>query len=128
MKHHPIIKDTISFLFFALIMFLVVVTACDKEPESPPPDPTPNLALDSIVATKNTIIIWEEIYITTYARGENLKYHWKANHGSMVGLDSVTAKYWACYSCLGYNTIECTVSNEYGSVSDTIMVQVNFSK
>ena len=128
MKQQPKINSIISVFFFALIMILVVFSACRKEAEPPPPDPTPNLALDSIVASKNNIIIYEEIYITAYARGENLKYQWKTNHGSMVGLDSVTAKYWACYSCIGHNVVECTVSNEYGAITDTIVIHVTLNK
>lgn len=128
MKQRPKIKSLISVFFFALTMLTVVFTACQKEDEPPPPDPTPNLALDSIVASKNNIIIYEEIYLTAYARGENLTYQWKTNHGSMVGLDSVTAKYWACYSCIGHNVVECTVSNEYGAITDTIVIHVTLNK
>jgi hypothetical protein len=128
MKQHPKIKSIISVFFFALILLSVVFTACQKEAEPPPPDPTPNLALDSIVATKTNIIIYEEILITAYARGQNLTYQWKTNHGSMVGLDSVTAKYWACYACIGDNVVECTVSNEFSAISDTIVIHVTLNK
>ncbi len=128
MKQHPKIKSIISVFFFALIMLSVVFTACQKEAEPPPPDPTPNLAFDSIVATKTNIIIYEEILITAYARGQNLTYQWKTNHGSMVGLDSVTAKYWACYACIGDNVVECTVSNEFSAISDTIVIHVTLNK
>ena len=128
MKPHPIIKNFISVFLFVLIMFSVVFSSCQKEAGPPPPDPTPNLALDSIVASKYNIIIYEEILITVYAQGQNLNYQWKTNHGSMVGLDSVTAKYWACYSCIGDNIVECTVSNEYGAITDTIVVHVTLTK
>ena len=128
MKYLQKIKNIISVIFFALIMSAIVFTACQKEPESPPTDPTPNLALDSIVASKNNIIIYEEIFITAFARGQNLTYRWKTNHGSMVGLDSVTAKYWACYACIGDNVVECTVSNEYGAITDTIVIHVTLNK
>ncbi len=128
MKPRPKIKSINSVFFFALIMLSIAVSACRKEDELPPPDPTPNLALDSIVASKTNIIIYEEILITAYARGQNLTYQWKTNHGSMVGLDSVTAKYWACYSCIGDNVVECTVSNDYGAITDTIVIHVTLNK
>jgi len=124
MKHHSILKGIIPFCLLVITGCLCVFSSCRKDQESPQADPSENLALDSIVATKYNIVVWEEIYITAYARGQNLTYQWNTNHGSMVGLDSVTAKYWACYSCLGSNTVECSVSNEYGTISDTIVIHV----
>lgn len=125
MKLEPEIKSIIFNCLFLLITCSIVFASCQKETEPPPPDPTSNLALDSIIATKKTIVLWEEILVTAYAKGENLTYIWKTNHGSMLGVNSTTVRYWACFSCEGYNTIECTVSNEFGSISDTIMVMVN---
>lgn len=104
---------------------IVLISSCKKEDDPLPPDPSDNLALDSLVATKKTVHTWEETFITAYARGQNLQFKWTANHGSMIGEDSVTVDYYACESCIGYNTVQCTVSNEYGSVSDTVMIQVN---
>ena len=117
-----------SMSFFSLLIILGLAVSCKKEPDPPPPDPSDNLAIDSLVATKKTVVTWEETFITVYARGKNLQYHWSANHGSMIGTDSVTVDYYACESCLGYNTIECKVTNEYGTVSDTVMIQVNPGK
>jgi hypothetical protein len=85
---------------------------------------TDKIIIDSIVATKTNIGVFEKTYISAYVRGQNLKYQWKANHGSMSGIDSITVIYWACSSCVGLNTIECKVTNEFGSVSDTIMINV----
>ena len=120
-------NKSIKKVFLVLLVFCltILIYSCKKKTDTPQPDPSPNLALDSIVATKKNIITWEEIYITAYARGQNLEFRWNANHGSMLGKDSVTVKYWACESCIGLNTIECTVSNDYGSISDTIMINVN---
>jgi len=114
-------KTILYFLFLSLFL----VTSCKKNNEEPEPDPSDNLALDSLTATKRTVVKWEEIYIKAYARGKNLKYTWSANHGSLLAKDSLAVKYWGCSSCIGLNTIECKVSNEYGTVSDTIMIRVN---
>jgi len=111
--------------FLSIIIILFVLGSCKKEKEIIEPDPSDNLAIDSLVATKTNIITWEEIFITAYTRGNNITLKWSANHGSMLGTDSSTVKYWACPSCVGQNTIECKASNEYGSVSKTIMVTVN---
>jgi len=113
----------ISFQYILLLALLMA--GCHKEKDNPHADPSDKLALDSLVATKKHIVTWEEITVKAYARGENLKYEWYTNHGSMVALDSVTVLYWACPSCEGLNIIECTVSNDYGSISDTVMIQVD---
>ncbi|HBG71300.1 MAG: hypothetical protein A2W93_01710 [Bacteroidetes bacterium GWF2_43_63] len=83
-----------------------------------------NLAIDSIVPEKRVVVVWEEIDIKVYTRGSGLSYGWSTNHGTLIGEDSVTVRYWACPTCTGLNTIECKVSNEYGTVSDTVMIKV----
>lgn len=113
-----------SFLPMLLLLGMLMFS-CNKEDEKPVVSPSDKLALDSLVATKKHIITWEEIHVKAYARGENLKYEWYTNHGSMLPVDSITIVYWACPTCEGLNVIECTVSNEYGSISDTIMIQVD---
>jgi len=112
--------------FFKLLLPAVLILfACNKPGDNPDANPTDKLALDSLVATSKHIVTWQEIAIKAYARGENLKVEWYTNHGSMLFSDSVTVIYWACPSCEGLNIIECTVSNEYGSISDTVMIQVD---
>ena len=120
---------TAKLRYIVLILLLVagslLLNRCDQDEETPKPEPTVNLALDSITTPKKHIEIFEEILVTAHARGKNLQYFWETNHGSMLGKDSVTVRYWGCPSCIGLNTIQCTVSNEFGSISDTIMVQVD---
>ncbi len=113
------------FLLLMAAGFLWLASCDQNEEEMPEPEPTINLALDSITTPKKHIVMFEEILVTAHARGENLQYFWETNHGSMLGKDSVTVRYWGCPSCIGLNTIQCTVSNEFGSISDTIMVQVD---
>lgn len=112
-----------------LILFatcaVLLSQSCDKQKEEPPVVPSVNLALDSITATKKHIVVWEEIIVRVYARGENLDYKWETSSGSMLPIDSVTVRYWGCPSCVGKNIIQCSVSNTFGSVSDTIVVQVD---
>ena len=81
-------KKILYFLFLSLFL----VTSCKKNNEEPEPDPSDNLALDSLTATKRTVVKWEEIYIKAYARGKNLKYTWSANHGSLLAKDSFNSK------------------------------------
>lgn len=114
----------VYFTFFSLLAILIF--SCNKENDHPDANPTENLALDSLIASKKHIVVWEQISVKAYARGQHLKYEWYTNHGTMMALDSASILYWACPSCEGLNTIECTVSNEYGSISDTVMIQVDF--
>jgi hypothetical protein len=112
-------------VFIFVIILILAGASCAKQDDKSKVDPSDKLALDSLVATKKHIVTWEEITVKAYARGENLKFEWHTNHGSMVALDSVTVLYWACPTCEGLNVIECTVSNEFGSISDTVMIQVD---
>jgi len=126
-KRFSLLKQRmIQILLFILLLMFFSFISCNKDDHVIPPGSSNKLAIDSLVATKTDIKIWEEIYITAYTRGKNLTFKWSANHGSMSGKDSVTVKYWACPSCVGLNTIKCTVSNEYGSLYDTIMINVHF--
>lgn len=115
----------VSLTFLPALMFGVLLLSCNKEKEIPDTGPSDKLALDSLVATKKRILTWEELTVKAFARGENLKFEWYTNHGSMVAIDSSSVLYWACPTCEGLNVIECTVSNEYGSISDTVMIQVD---
>lgn len=109
-----------------LISLVILLFACDKEEEEPVfVDPSVNLGIDSIVASKKTLDIWEQSFVTVYAHGNNLDYKWKTNHGTMASRDSSTVTYWGCPTCVGHNVVECLVTNEYGTVSDTIMLTVN---
>ena len=120
---------TVSAKHIYLILFVTCAAllsqSCDKQKEEPPVGPSVDLALDSITATKKHIVVWEEIIVRVYARGENLDYKWETSSGSMLPIDSVTVRYWGCPSCVGENIIQCSVSNAFGSVSDTIVVQVD---
>lgn len=117
----------INYGFFPVLLLSACLffAGCDKEDDEVDPAPTANLALDSLSTTKKHIVVWEEIIVTAHARGVNLIYKWETSSGSMIGKDSVSVRYWGCPSCVGYNTIQCTVSNEFGSISDTLMVQVD---
>jgi len=108
---------------FSIFGLLFIGISCQKD-DPVTPEPSDNLAIDSIVPQKHTIVVWEEIDIKVYTRGTGLSYLWSTNHGTLIGQDSVTVRYWACPTCTGLNTIECTVSNDFGTVSDTVMIRV----
>lgn len=112
-------------LIFVFIILISFSFSCEKEKEVDIVEPSINLAIDSIIATKKTLEIWEECYITVYAQGDELSFNWTTNHGSMTSVNSSTVKYWGCPTCVGHNVVECMVTNSYGTVKDTIMLTVN---
>lgn len=106
-----------------ILTSIILFTNCKKE-EPNYIEKSANLSIDSITTPKKTIKVWEQIYVTAHTRGQNLKFQWNTNHGSMYSTDSATVIYYACPTCLGTNIIECQVTNSYGTVKDTIMVHV----
>lgn len=117
------IKEYMRLLTMCFIA-AILISACKKHDDIVPENTTDAIKIDSLIPSKRNLIVWEECYITVYAKGVDLKYKWEADHGSILGKDSTTVTYWACPSCLGTNTIKCVVSNESGSVSDTVMVHI----
>ncbi|PKP03444.1 MAG: hypothetical protein CVU11_08110 [Bacteroidetes bacterium HGW-Bacteroidetes-6] len=111
------------FLLTFLFGMTLFVASCKKD-EPVVVDPSDNLAIDSLVPTSRDIVVWEQISIKVYSRGQGLNYNWNTNHGTLVGAGADTVGYWACPTCVGLNVIECELSNEYGTVSDTVMIRV----
>lgn len=107
-----------------VLIAATIIIGCKKNDPIEEPDPSDKLALDSLTADKHEIVIWETIYIHAHTRGDNLQFQWSTNHGTIVGGNADSVQYYACPTCVGLNTIECTVSNEFGSISDTIMINV----
>jgi len=118
-------KDLLLPGSFCLFLFITVFPGCNDINDKMEVQSSVLLSIDSIVATDQNIKVWEEITITAFAKGKNLSFLWSTNHGSMMGEVTGTVIYWGCPSCVGLNTVKCAVSNEQGTVSDTIMIQVN---
>lgn len=115
------LMNPINFLIAFNLLF-AVFSSCSKNDPAQYSDPGDLLAIDSLVASKTNIVIWEQIEIKAYTRGDSIKFHWYTNHGSMMSQDSSTVIYWACPSCVGDNEIICEVSNAHGLVADTLYV------
>lgn len=64
--------------------------------------------------------------IVCYAIGGNLKYAWEADCGSIAvdQTDNSKIVYTPNANCLGTKTIKCTVTNEKGTVSGTVQINV----
>ncbi len=106
------------------ISLLISIVSCDSNDNPLFVNPSDDLALDSLKANKRTALLWEEVTITAYTRGENIHFQWSANHGSLLSTDSSSVIYWGCPSCVGKNIIQCIAENEFGAVQDTILIEV----
>lgn len=85
--------------------------------------PTDKINFISLTASQDTAKMFEPITITAIAEGDNLRYKWQRNKGSMV----VTKKqniveFWGCPTCINTAVISCTVFNNEGSVTKEVEV------
>ena len=103
-----------------IILFAVSFWACSKKKDAVP---SADIKIISLTASVNPVKAFDTTVIVMEAVGDSLRYSWKANHGKLKGSGKVI-KYSACESCIGLNTITCTVSNYTGEVSDTVMIRV----
>ena len=106
----------------SLLILLIALSlwACSKKKDA---TPSADIKIINLTATVNPVKAFDTTVITMEAVGDSLQYSWKANHGKLKGSGKVI-KYSACESCIGLNTITCTVSNYTGEVSDTVMIRV----
>ncbi len=113
-------------LLVILILFsgISFISSCNKDKNFIPENSTDQIKIDSISVSKRNLVVWEESTLKIYARGTFLNFKWEADHGSILHKDSTSVLYWACPSCLGTNTIKCIVSNDLGSVSDTVKIHI----
>lgn len=93
----------------------VLAASCQKNYVDEIQDrPTDKIDYISLTASQDSAKMFEPIIIKAVAEGENLKYKWQKNKGTLVLENDSTAKFWGCPTCLNWVTISCTVSNEYG--------------
>lgn len=117
-------KSTILFTI-AIVLSSILFISCQKEYFDENLDkPTDQINYISLTASQDSAKMFEPIIITASAEGENLKYRWQKNKGSLVLESKNVAKFWGCPTCLNWVTVSCTVSNEYGSETKEIKVFV----
>lgn len=117
-------KSTLLFTT-AIALSSILFVSCQKEYFDKSLDkPTDKIKYISLTASQDSAKMYEPVIITAFAEGENLKYKWQKNKGSLVLESENVAKFWGCPSCLNWVTVSCTVSNEYGSETKEIRVFV----
>jgi len=114
-------------LFFLLVA--VAITGCKKDPENGnPDDSTTYPQILKLTADKYEIMVGGEdpAILTCEASGGNLGYTWEVDLGDIFALNQTGSqvRFTGSECCVGDKLIKCTVSNDRGSVTDTIIVHI----
>jgi hypothetical protein len=109
-----------------VLTFLLAVTlfACKPAEEIDPNSEHPTII--SLTSEKSEIKIGESTKITCEATGGNLEYEWSVLLGDIIPANEsgseVTYSGFEC--CSGEKTISCTVKNDKGTATDTLVVNI----
>lgn len=106
-----------------LAIFVSFFISCNKEKDEELKNTTDQISIDSLTATFYTVKAWDTTTINCYANGVDLIYAWECDHGNFNG-SGTQIKYAAGECCVGLNTITCSVSNDFGQVSEDIQIEV----
>lgn len=107
--------------YFFLIMLLCV--SCQREFVDEIIDkPTDKIQYISLTASQDTAKMFEPITITANVIGENVRYVWQRDKGTLIvqkGKGNVV-QFWGCPTCLNWVTVYCTAVNEHGTVTRSV--------
>jgi hypothetical protein len=113
-----------------IALFLAVISSsCKKDNTIVDPGVVTTVpSIQSITADKTTIMFGNQDHaiITCNATGGNLKYTWEVDLGDIIPQNNDRSKvsYTGAACCVGEKTINCTVSNDKGSVSKSIVITI----
>ena len=114
--------------FFRLTFTVIILSAfvslvsCEKEKDQP--TDSGSIKIQSLTAADTVLKAWlDTTNIDVVATGENLRYEWSCNHGTLHG-SGIQVTYMAGECCLGLNTITCRVFNDSSSVSKDIYIRI----
>lgn len=116
-------------LFFAAVVTAVffIYPSCKKEAAAPQDNnPAVNavpLAFSELKAQSTGLHVGETTVITAVVSGNNLAFSWSCTAGTLVGEGAEVTYGSTCNSCVGLNTITCTVSD--GNTSQTKSIEVS---
>ncbi|MFH1160823.1 MAG: hypothetical protein V1733_07735 [bacterium] len=116
-------------------IFLLVVTivlagilACKKSGTPNPNENTTFPEFISLTADKDSIKVGgtEPAILTCMAQGGNIQYVWEVDLGDIFPLteDGSVVRFTGAECCLGQKYIKCTISNDKGSIMDTVIVTI----
>jgi len=118
----------ITFFLLVAVIALMGIIACKKS-GTPNPDANttyPNFV--SLTADKDSIKVGgtEPAILTCIAQGGNIRYVWEVDLGDIFPLneEGSVVRFTGSECCLGQKYIKCTISNDKGSVMDTVIVTI----
>ena len=114
-------------MIYLIIPALISLTACQPEYFEMTEDiPTETINFERLEVSKDTAYMFDTIVVKAIASGESLNYKWQKNKGTLVPKadEPNIAYFWGCPTCTGWLTISCTVSNEFGSYTESINVYI----
>ncbi len=116
--------------FFLISLLTAVVfsgsVSCKKNNPAPTDSaatPVP-LSFNFLKAERTGIRVGESTTITAEATGQNISYNWQASTGTIVGQGAQVSYGSTCNSCIGDNTISCTVSDGKSTQTKSIVVSI----
>ncbi len=116
-----------KFKMLIIIAFLGLVSACNKSTPVSSSSQTTIPEILSIEADKTQIrALMDFTNITCIAKGGNLSYKWEVDLGDIVPQNSERSiiRFSGASCCEGEKEIKCTVSNDKGSISKTVLVKI----
>jgi len=111
-----------------LVILIIGLIGCSKKTNPPISVETTAPVINSITAEKTKILYGggDPAIITCNAQGGNLKYVWQVDLGDIMPLNGDHSKisFSGAACCVGDKTINCTVSNDKGSVTKSIIITI----
>lgn len=115
-------------LAILVISLVVAAAACSKKSNPAPDANTTYPQFISLTADKDSIKVGgtEPAILTCMAAGGNLSYTWEVDLGDIFPLneEGSQVRFTGSECCLGEKYIKCTISNDKGSVMDTVIVYI----
>jgi hypothetical protein len=120
-------KKTLNNVFF-LIIAIVIISGCKSDPTNPDSGTTSMPEIISLKTDKTKILYGgqEPAIITCSAKGGDLKYTWQVDLGDIIPInaDKSQVSFSGSACCVGDKTINCTVSNDKGSITKSIIINI----
>ena len=115
-----------KYIAFIALIFVLSSYGCKKDSPVSSGVATSAPQIVSLTATKDSIDYGgnEPTVITCVANGGNLAYEWKVDLGNIFVLnsDNSQVRFTGSPCCIGKKYISCKVSNDKGSILDTMVI------
>lgn len=108
---------------------IAIITGCSSDPAGNNSGGSMTKPLIVSLTAKKTQILYggqDPAIITCVATGGNLKYKWQVDLGDIIPLNADNSKisFNGAACCVGVKVINCTVSNDSGSVTKSIEIEI----